>query len=182
MGAQDDTITWRVPILHILSRTDAIEKLSQRHVFTDVISINDVGIDPPPGVTSIPHHLCLHFDDVYTDEDAEMGFTLPQSNQIEQIIDFAHHLMGLQVMIHCFKGNSRSTAAALIVLSLHLQDERMAALLVRQIRPTAHPNRRMISLADTLLGRNGKLLGAAQILWNQQVEFARSEWIIPNLA
>ena len=59
-------------------------------------------------------------------------------------------------------GISRSTAAMTLILA-HFRPERPAAealAAVKEIRPRAWPNLRMVELGDRLLGRNGELVDA----------------------
>jgi predicted protein tyrosine phosphatase len=67
------------------------------------------------------------------------------------------------VLIHCYAGISRSTAAALTLCVQHnLGRERDAARLLRRRAPHAQPNRLMIGLADRMLGCQGRLTSAVQ--------------------
>ncbi|MDX1425673.1 MAG: hypothetical protein R3322_21190, partial [Kiloniellales bacterium] len=65
------------------------------------------------------------------------------------------------LVIHCYAGVSRSTAAALAVLCSYNEGrEQDAAHLLRARAPHAFPNRRMIDLADDLLACGGRLRDA----------------------
>jgi predicted protein tyrosine phosphatase len=70
------------------------------------------------------------------------------------------------MVIHCWAGISRSTAAALISLcSLNPEtSEELIALRLRAASPTAYPNRLMIRLADAALGRKGRLIDAVEAM------------------
>lgn len=90
------------------------------------------------------------------------GYVLPQDDHISGLIGFLDGWQGdTPLLIHCFAGISRSTAAALIALTLrHDGREEEAALRLREAAPHAQPNRRIVELADARLGRNGRLLSA----------------------
>jgi len=63
-------------------------------------------------------------------------------------------------------GISRSTASAyasVCALSPH-RDEADIAQALRRASPTATPNIRIISLADKLLGRNGRMIAAVETI------------------
>jgi predicted protein tyrosine phosphatase len=70
--------------------------------------------------------------------------------------------VGGKVLIHYGAGISRSAAAALIMYACWLGPgkEQEAIKKVFTLRPTARPNRRMIELADKILGREGRLIDA----------------------
>ena len=90
------------------------------------------------------------------------GFVLAQDADIARLIAFLGGWDATSpLLLHCFAGISRSTAAALIALTLrHDGREEEAALRLRQAAPHAHPNRRIVELADARLGRNGRLVAA----------------------
>jgi predicted protein tyrosine phosphatase len=90
------------------------------------------------------------------------GEILPELDHVEAIIQFARQWdRAAPMLIHCLAGVSRSTAAALIVCSIHVEGrERQLAERLRNRAPHASPNRRMIALADEMLGRGGRLTSA----------------------
>ena len=67
------------------------------------------------------------------------------------------------LLIHCFAGVSRSTAAAFIALCLcdPARPEKEHAEALRTASPTATPNLHLVALADRALGRNGRMTDAA---------------------
>ncbi len=109
-------------------------------------------------------HLKLTFHDIT--EPLE-GFHPPKREHVEQIVDFASRWDRRDpLLIHCWAGISRSTAAALTTMCfLHpKEDEAELAQELRRISPSASPNRLMASYADELLGRNGRLLAAVDAI------------------
>ena len=70
------------------------------------------------------------------------------------------------MLIHCYAGVSRSTAAAFIgVCTLApTRSEREIAAALRQVSPTATPNARLVALADAALGREGRMNEAIQAI------------------
>lgn len=92
------------------------------------------------------------------------GYILPELEHVQELITFARgwNREG-PLLVHCLAGVSRSTAAALIVCAVHGEGrEAETGQLLRAVAPHAHPNRRMVSLADHLLGREGKLTAAVE--------------------
>ena len=90
------------------------------------------------------------------------GYVLPQDDHIARLLRFLDSWDGGgPLLVHCFAGISRSTAAALIALTFrHDGREQEAALRLRTAAPHAQPNRRMIELADARLGRDGRLIAS----------------------
>jgi predicted protein tyrosine phosphatase len=66
------------------------------------------------------------------------------------------------MVVHCYAGISRSTASAFAAACL-LNPEKDEIAIARQIRAAsaiAQPNRLIVSLADKLLGRDGRMVRA----------------------
>lgn len=138
----------------------------------------EYAVEAPPAA----HCLSLEFDDIeapsLTDplhasrirlrqRDAEsMGLrpTPPTRDHAQAIIDFAQAIRDVDgaLLCQCFAGISRSTAAALICLSVWFGpgSERACVERVRAIRPAAVPHADLIGFADDLLGRDGRLVSA----------------------
>jgi predicted protein tyrosine phosphatase len=68
------------------------------------------------------------------------------------------------MLIHCWAGISRSTAAAFTALCMFRPqaDEEELALELRRASPSATPNRLIVSLADDILGRQGRMVKAVE--------------------
>ena len=66
------------------------------------------------------------------------------------------------MLIHCFAGVSRSTAAAFIAVCALSpgRDENEIAWAIRQASPTATPNARLVAVADAILDRSGRMTTA----------------------
>ena len=69
------------------------------------------------------------------------------------------------LLVHCYAGISRSTAVALIALTIKSrQTEKESALALRTASPHAQPNRLIISSADRQLGLDGRLIAASEAM------------------
>ena len=66
------------------------------------------------------------------------------------------------MLVHCWAGISRSTAAAFVIACDKSPgaDERAMALAMRQASRHASPNRRIVTLADDIMGRGGRMVDA----------------------
>jgi predicted protein tyrosine phosphatase len=113
--------------------------------------------DAPPGVP----RLTLRFHDI--DRPAE-GLIAPDRAMVADILDFGEAWSEPgPLLIHCWMGISRSTAAALILACAAdpSRSELDAAHALRQAAPTATPNALVVALADERLERGGRLIAAA---------------------
>jgi predicted protein tyrosine phosphatase len=139
----------------------------QNAAVSHVLSILDPDYpEPADFATYGPHkRLTLRFDD---ELDARPGVVLPERHHIEALLTFGEGLAAEagdplgHLLVHCHAGISRSTAsmATLLADARPRLDEDAVFTHIREIRPQAWPNSRMIAMADDLLGRGGKLLSA----------------------
>ncbi len=105
-------------------------------------------------------HLRLGVHDISEPLD---GHVLPGPEHVETLIRFIQDWQPQAgaLLVHCFAGISRSTAAALIALVAKApRRERVAVEHLRASAPHAMPNRRMIQVADEQLGCGGRLIEA----------------------
>jgi predicted protein tyrosine phosphatase len=133
-----------------------------------VVSIGDPGSMTPAPFDQYPlGKLRLEFDDVNGSAAVRAGFVRASPQQIGQLVAFLRGVSG-KVLFHCAAGIARSAAAACILSTMCLGPgrEREALEHVLAVKPTIHPNKHMLSLADDLLERGGALLGAAFTLWD----------------
>jgi predicted protein tyrosine phosphatase len=68
------------------------------------------------------------------------------------------------LVVHCYAGISRSTAGAFVTACAlnPRRDELAIARALRAASHTATPNIRIVSLADRMLGRHGRMVTAIQ--------------------
>jgi predicted protein tyrosine phosphatase len=95
------------------------------------------------------------------------GHILPAQEHVDALIDFvrAWRPDEAPLLIHCVAGISRSMAAALITLVVKAPGRELeAARHMRSAAAHAYPNRRMIALADELLGCEGRLVQAREAM------------------
>jgi predicted protein tyrosine phosphatase len=122
---------------------------------------DDLLVETPQAIK--PHdHLRLHVHDI---AEALPGYVAPSEEHIGRLIEFAQRWGGEGPMVvHCWAGISRSTAAAFTALCAINPDtpEQLIAGRLRLASPTAYPNRLMIRLADEALGRGGRMMDAIE--------------------
>lgn len=143
---------------------------------THVLSILDPAHPEPADFSSyMPHaRLTLRFDDIIA---PMSGMSLPQPAHIEQLLEFGRGLADeagdplSHLLVHCHAGISRSTAAMATLLAEAQPETDDDAIFahIREIRPQAWPNSRMIGFADNLLGRGGRLTAALRRHYREQM-------------
>lgn len=109
-------------------------------------------------------HLQLDVHDIDTEVE---GLDACCDARMRAIIDFvADWDSGAPILIHCWAGISRSTATAFIAACLHnpRADEALIARTLREVSPTATPNRRFVALADAAMGRCGRMNAAIEAI------------------
>ena len=106
--------------------------------------------DAPAPVVAGPRTL-LRFNDIAEERE---GLVAPSAAMIEAILGLAGTPT---LLIHCFAGVSRSTAAAYILACAQGGDEQVLAAKLRALCPEATPNLLMVAQADTILRRDGAM-------------------------
>ena len=122
---------------------------------------------------SIPaeNHLYLGINDITEPMD---GMILADRDHVRELIDFVGSWdRGQPMVVHCYAGISRSTAAAFIALCVARpdRDEHEIAERLRAAASFATPNARLIALADDLLGRNGRMVTAIAAIGRGELAF-----------
>jgi predicted protein tyrosine phosphatase len=145
----------------IVSPLSQAQPLIRQHGVSHVVTLLSPGTadEPPAGVTP-GRHLKLFFHDLAAPMD---GHTVASHADAERLIAFLENWDRADPMlIHCWAGISRSTAAAFTALCLFRPkaDEGELARELRVASPSATPNRLIVSLADQVLGREGRMVEA----------------------
>lgn len=155
---------------------NVVESAISAHAPSHLISLlsPETMIDTPAGIAP-GNHLKVAVNDIATPAD---GLVEPNRAHAQAIVDFAARWeRSAPMLIHCYAGISRSTAAALIVLCSLEPEGREAALTerMRAAAPFARPNPLLVACADWVLGRNGGLtqaleaMGEAELAWEGQL-------------
>lgn len=158
-----------LPNISIVSQLEASEKLRDPRtgrLIKSIISIGNRGTSAPLGFDRVPNRLRLEFDDLEEPHD-DPELKLPPVEDIYKAIEFAPSVARHKgtLLVHCRAGISRSSAIALTVCATLLGPgkEEQAMAYVMEARPIATPNLWIVELADEALGRDGKLVDAAQL-------------------
>jgi predicted protein tyrosine phosphatase len=115
---------------------------------------------PTPAGLAPERHLRLGVNDVV---EAMEGAVCPDEALVRRIVGFGAGWDAAQPMlIHCWAGISRSTATAFVLACERNPEipELTVAQALRRASPFAHPNRRIVAVADNLLGRGGRMVDA----------------------
>ncbi|KQP73415.1 protein tyrosine phosphatase [Methylobacterium sp. Leaf111] len=128
---------------------------------THLMTLMKVGtaIARPVGIPE-GRHCVVEVSDIVAPMD---GHVTPGEPHIAQILDFARTWDRAQpLLIHCYAGISRSTAAAYIVACALApdRDEAKIAQALRAAAPSATPNALFVALADRMLDRDGRMVAA----------------------
>jgi predicted protein tyrosine phosphatase len=141
---------------------------SPSHLITlldpDELIETPAGIDPE-------RHLKVGVNDIA--EPIE-GMTLANEAMVQGLVDFGRTWdEAAPLLIHCWAGISRSSASAFILAcerNPHA-DEAAIARALRAASPYAAPNRRLVGLADDLLGRKGRMADAVAAMTPHQLTY-----------
>lgn len=147
-------------MIHVCSLArlhDTVGESGARHIVT---LIKDLSAVRRPENILADNHLLLGMDDICMPMD---GYVVPCEEHVIQLVDFVSNWdRTAPLVVHCFAGISRSSAGAFITACAlnPKRSERRIAQAMRAASPTAQPNMRLVSLADDLLGRNGRMTEA----------------------
>ena len=138
-----------------------VDETGARHIVT-LLRLTD-RVERPQHIAP-ENHLVLAVDDISAPMD---GYTAPGEEHVARLIEFASAWdRKMPMVVHCFAGISRSTAGA-FVAACALNPERDEVDIARAIRrasKTAQPNARIVSIADQLLKRDGRMVRAVETI------------------
>ena len=106
------------------------------------------------------NHLVIPVDDIILPVE---GYIAPAEEHVERLIEFVGKWdRAAPMVVHCYAGISRSTAGAYVAACAlnPARDEQEIAQAIRRASRTANPNARIVSIADRLLKRRGRMVRA----------------------
>ena len=149
-------------MIHVCSLAalpDTVKATGASHVLTVMAKVDQV-VRPESVLEA--NHLKVSMDDITEQID---GFVAPCDSHIEQVLSFVRGWdRGAPLVVHCYAGISRSTAAAFIAACALRPDlaETEIARRLRAASPSATPNRRLVAVADDILSRRGRMVAAVE--------------------
>jgi predicted protein tyrosine phosphatase len=134
-----------------------VKHTGARHLIS---AINAYFLPETPTAISGNRHLKLDMNDIV---EAQPDLVLPNTGHVTKLLDFVRSWdKQAPILIHCYAGLSRSTAAAFIALcALNPRTaEETIAQTLRRSSDTAVPNRLFVALADKVMQREGRMIAA----------------------
>ena len=166
----------RIHVCPLRAVPDVVVGCDASHLVT---CLQDEVLVETPAIIRAGNHMRLRIHDI--SEPIE-GCIAPSAEHVAQLLDFVAAWDGRGPMvIHCWAGISRSTAAAFISLCAlnPATPEDLIARLLRGTSPTAYPNRLMVQLGDTALGRAGRLMAAVEAIGRGEIASEATPFSLP---
>jgi predicted protein tyrosine phosphatase len=151
-------------MIHVCSLArlhDTVAQTRASHIVTLLRLVDRV---QRPDSIEEANHLILGLDDITAPMD---GYTPPAEEHVNDLVRFVQRWdRSAPVVMHCYAGISRSTAAAFIsACALNpSREEATIAQAIRKSSPTAMPNILLVSHADRILCRDGRMIEAVMAL------------------
>lgn len=158
----------------IISGLAEVPALIQKHSPSHLVTLLDPAtmIETPAGLAP-ERHLKLGVNDI---AEPTEGLIPPDENAVLRLLAFGRTWdETAPMLIHCWAGISRSTASAFALACERSPDTDEFAIAMAMRRAAAHasPNRRIVALADDMLGRRGRMVDAVAAMGDYDWERAR---------
>lgn len=151
-----------MPAIHVCPLSQVAATVAAANASHLVSLINTGTLVTRPETIDPQNHLFLGINDII---EAQDGMVLPGEKHVTRLIAFAEAWRRERpIVIHCYAGISRSTAAAYVALAVAApeRNEDDIAQRLRAASPTATPNARIVAVADAILGRQGRMIAAIE--------------------
>jgi predicted protein tyrosine phosphatase len=168
-----------MPTIHVCSLSklhQTVAAVSASHVVT-LININ-TSVSRPPSI-GLDQHLFIGVSDIIAPMD---GHITPGEEHVSRLLAFVRAWdRSAPMVIHCWAGISRSTAAAYISTCMLEpgRDEHEIARALRQASPSATPNARLVEIADAMLDRQGRMVAAIRQIGRGADAFEGEPFMMP---
>lgn len=156
----------------IVSPLPQVEQLLTEHQPSHLVTLASPGAE---AAFDAEHRLDLRFNDIPAPRE---GLVAPSSTHVEALLAFAEGWTGARpLLIHCWAGVSRSTAAAYAIACARTAPgwEAEWAARLRDAAPTATPNALIVAHADRLLDRGSAMIRAIEAIGRG----AETDWGAP---
>jgi predicted protein tyrosine phosphatase len=158
-------------MIHVCSLSrlhETVEGTGALHVVT---LLKDTDRVQRPRSIEPANHLILGLDDISMPMD---GYIAPADDHVRRLLDFVRGWDRAKPMVvHCYAGISRSTAGAYVAACAlnPRRDELTIARELRRASATATPNPLIVSLADRMLGRDGRMAAAIDAIGRGEMAY-----------
>src|SRR6202140_5285884 len=149
------------PVCSLARLYATVDEAGARHIVT-LLRLTD-RVERPRHIAP-ENHLVLAVDDIAMPME---GYTVPAEEHVERLIDFVVKWdRAAPMVVHCYAGISRSTAGAFVAACAlnPARDELAIAWDIRSASRTAQPNARIVTIADRLLKRQGRMVRAIETI------------------
>jgi predicted protein tyrosine phosphatase len=151
-------------MIHVCSLArlqETVDETGARHVVS--LLGDEARLERVSGIVP-ENHLWLRLHDIASPLE---GYIMPGEQHVAELLNFVRGWdRRAPLVVHCYMGISRSTASAFAsVCALNPnRDEQSIAQALRRASPTATPNARIVSIADRLLQRDGRMVAAIETI------------------
>jgi predicted protein tyrosine phosphatase len=158
-------------MIHVCSLArlhDTVEETGASHVVT---LLKDISLVSRPAAVAAENHLHLDIDDIAC---PMYGYNHACEEHVARLLQFVKGWdRAAPMVIHCYAGISRSTASAFAAAcALNPgRDEIAIAWELRRASRTAMPNTLIVSLADRILKRDGRMIKAIEVIGPGQMAY-----------
>ena len=151
-------------MIHVCSITKVGETVAAARAARLVTLLNAGTPFERPAAIEPANHLFLSMNDIL---DEQPGMVAPGRDHVETLLSFVQGWdRARPLVVNCFAGVSRSTAAAYSTAAALApsRDEVELAWTLRRLSPSATPNLRLVRHADAILGREGRMVAAIEAI------------------
>lgn len=171
-----------MPAVYVCSLSQIAATVASTNASHLVTLINDGTLVVRPDSIPAGNHLFIGINDITEPQD---GMVVPGEEHVERLLDFASAWdRNRPMVVHCYAGISRSTAAAYITLCATRpeRDEREIAQRLRTASRFATPNSRLIAIADRMLERDGRMIAAIEGIGRGEMAVEGVPFALPLVA
>lgn len=151
-------------MIHVCSITRVGETVAATGAARLVTLLNDGTPFERPAAIMPANHLFLPMNDIVEEQ---AGMVAPGLDHVAALLAFVRGWdRATPLVVNCFAGISRSTAAAYVTAAALApsREEAELARTLRRLSPSATPNLRLVRHADALLGRGGRMVAAIEAI------------------